>query len=110
MKTVTLENNEYTLIEEYKDGFDLEALTERYTSYFEDYDYILGDFAYGKLRLKGFCTKFKNYNSICFSSCIYICISRYCHRIITKSFCISTNCNTPRCSRRASTYRRTTLI
>lgn len=57
MKTVTLENNEYTLIEEYKDGFDLEALTERYTSYFEDYDYILGDFAYGKLRLKGFCDK-----------------------------------------------------
>lgn len=57
MKNITLENNEYTLIENYKDGFDLEALTERYTSYFEEYDYILGDWAYGKLRLKGFCDK-----------------------------------------------------
>jgi len=57
MKNVTLENNEYTLIENYKDGFDLETLTERYTSYFEEYDYILGDWAYGKLRLKGFCDK-----------------------------------------------------
>lgn len=57
MKNITLENNEYTLIENYKDGFDLEALNERYTSYFEEYDYILGDWAYGKLRLKGFCNK-----------------------------------------------------
>lgn len=66
MKKVILENNEYNLIEDYKDAFDLEALTQRYTSYFEEYDYILGDFAYGKLRLKGFCKKenklFKNIN------------------------------------------------
>lgn len=66
MKKVILENNEYTLIEDYKDAFDLEAITQRYTSYFEEYDYILGDWAYGKLRLKGFCKKenklFKNIN------------------------------------------------
>jgi uncharacterized protein YutD len=57
MKKITLENQEYEVIEEYKDGFDKEALEERYTSYFEGYDYILGDFSYGKLRLKGFCEK-----------------------------------------------------
>lgn len=52
---VTLNAIDYEMVEEYKDGFDLEALKERYTSYFEEYDYILGDWAYGKLRLKGFC-------------------------------------------------------
>ena len=54
---IILEGNPYELVEEYKDGFDKEALEERYTSYFEGYDYILGDWAYGKLRLKGFCEK-----------------------------------------------------
>lgn len=54
---IVLNENAYELIEEYKDGFDEEALKERYTSYFEEYDYILGDWAYGKLRLKGFCEK-----------------------------------------------------
>ena len=27
------------------------------TDYFDDFDYIVGDWAYGKLRLKGFCKK-----------------------------------------------------
>ena len=72
MKKVILENNEYTLIEDYKDAFDLEAITQRYTSYFEEYDYILGDWAYGKLRLKGFYSdgnkKAKNINNFKFAS------------------------------------------
>jgi uncharacterized protein YutD len=54
---IKLGENLYELVEEYKDGFDKEVLEEKYTSYFEDYDYILGDWAYGKLRLKGFCEK-----------------------------------------------------
>jgi len=57
MKKFKLEDKEYELIKQYKDGFDLETLTEKYTEYFEEYDYILGDWAYGKLRLKGFCEK-----------------------------------------------------
>ena len=57
MKKIKLDNNEYELIENYKDGFDLEALKEKYTDYFYDYDYILGDWSYGKLRLKGFCER-----------------------------------------------------
>lgn len=56
-KTITLENKIYELIENYKDGFDFDQLVNRYTDYFENYDYILGDWAYGKLRLKGFCVK-----------------------------------------------------
>lgn len=57
MKKIILDNSEYTLEKNYKDGFDLEEPTNRYTDYFKDYDYILGDWAYNKLRLKGFCNK-----------------------------------------------------
>lgn len=67
MKTVILDNNKYILVKEYKNGFDPKALEEKYTDYFNDYDYILGDWAYGKLRLKGFCdkenSKFNNINN-----------------------------------------------
>lgn len=63
-----LNDFEYELIENYKDAFDLEAVLNRITDYYDDYDYIVGDFAYGKLRLKGFCDKnnklYKEYNDI----------------------------------------------
>ena len=45
---------EYKLIEEHKDAFDLEMMEERYTDYLLKYDYIVGDIAYEKLRLRGF--------------------------------------------------------
>jgi len=51
---ILLENTEYEVIKDVKDGFDLEELKNKYTEYFYDYDYIVGDWAYGKLRLKGF--------------------------------------------------------
>ena len=54
MKFIEVENNKYELIKNYKDGFNLEEFTSHYTDFFSDYDYIVGDIAYGKLRLKGF--------------------------------------------------------
>ena len=54
---IEVEGNKYELIENYKEGFDKEAFIEKYTEYFEPYDYIIGDWSYGKLRLKGFCTR-----------------------------------------------------
>jgi uncharacterized protein YutD len=51
---IEIENHEYELIKNYKDGFDREDFISKYTDYFYDYDYIVGDIAYGKLRLKGF--------------------------------------------------------
>lgn len=65
MKIITNDNNEYELIEEYKDGFNESEFKEKYTDYFTDFDYILGDYSYNKLRLKGFCDKNnKKFNSI----------------------------------------------
>ena len=40
MNKIILENQEWELIEEYKDGFDENAIKEKYTDYFEPYDYI----------------------------------------------------------------------
>ncbi len=57
MKKVKLEDTEYELIENNKEGFSEVEVLNRYTDYFGDYDYILGDWSYGKLRLKGFCDK-----------------------------------------------------
>lgn len=51
---IILNNNEYELIKEYKEAFNLEDVTNLVTEYFEGFDYILGDYAYNKLRLKGF--------------------------------------------------------
>ena len=57
MKKIVLENNEYELIEDNGDCFSENEIKEKYTDYFNDFDYILGDYAYNKLRLKGFCEK-----------------------------------------------------
>jgi len=46
--------NEYDLIKNFRDCFVLEDVEARWTDYFDEYDYVLGDWAYGKLRLKGF--------------------------------------------------------
>ena len=65
---IEVEGNKYKLIKNYRDGFDKEKFLSKYTSFYKDYDYIVGDIAYSKLRLKGFnsknnknCNKFNNY-------------------------------------------------
>ena len=53
---------EYKLIKNNKDCFNLEEIEEKITDYFKDYDYIVGDYAYSKLRIKGFTKKFNKLN------------------------------------------------
>lgn len=65
MKYIIINDNKYELIKNYKDGYNQEELENKLTEYFDNYDYILGDWAYGKLRLKGFCNKNNSlYNEI----------------------------------------------
>ena len=56
---IIIRNQEYKLVENYRDCFDLSLVNEKLNDvdYFDTYDYILGDFAYDKLRLKGFYKK-----------------------------------------------------
>ncbi len=54
---VIINEQKYKLIKNYRDGFDLDVVKEKTTDYFDGYDYLFGDWAYGKLRLKGFYNK-----------------------------------------------------
>lgn len=57
MKKIRINEKEYEILENYKDALKVDNLGEMVTDYFDNYDYILGDWSYGKLRLKGFCDK-----------------------------------------------------
>ncbi len=56
MKKIKLNDLDYELIED-NNGYNEEEIMSKTTDYFIPYDYIIGDWAYGKLRLKGFCDK-----------------------------------------------------
>lgn len=90
MKTIVLENIEYEIIKDYKNGFNKEEVEKRYTDYFTPYDYIVGDIAYNSLRLKGFydktnkkASKINNYNNLdkylkenCANDCKYFILKK----------------------------------
>lgn len=44
----------YEVIENVRDGFKEDAFLARYSDILTKYDYIVGDWGYGQLRLKGF--------------------------------------------------------
>lgn len=61
-----INNKNYTLIKDEGDTIDTIDLDDYVTDYYDCFDYIVGDWAYGKLRLKGFYKhnnkKVKEYN------------------------------------------------
>lgn len=65
---IMVNHQKYLVMKEEKDAIDLEALEKGLTDYFLDFDYVVGDWAYGKLRLKGFNSKtnknFKDLNDV----------------------------------------------
>jgi uncharacterized protein YutD len=46
--------NAYSLMHEHKSGWNPEAFRERYSDVLERFDYIVGDWGYNQLRLRGF--------------------------------------------------------
>lgn len=65
MKSIKINDTEYEVIENIGDCINKEEIEYLYTSYFDNYDYICGDYSYDKLRLKGFNDKTnKNVNKI----------------------------------------------
>jgi uncharacterized protein YutD len=54
---IVINEIKYKVVKNYREGFDEEEVKTRMTDYFEGYDYVFGDWAYGKLRLKGFYNK-----------------------------------------------------
>lgn len=65
MKKIEINGVEYYILKDNKDAIDIDLLKEKITDYFNSYDYIVGDWAYGKVRLKGFNSKTnKNFKPI----------------------------------------------
>ena len=78
MKMV-INDKEYEVVENHNATIDEAELQEKLTDYFANYDYILGDIAYNKLRLKGFNEKSnQNYNAINAYENIHDYINKYC--------------------------------
>jgi uncharacterized protein YutD len=44
----------FEVIQEHRDAWDEEAFKARYSDVLNKYDYIVGDWGYGQLRLRGF--------------------------------------------------------
>ena len=54
MKKLDINGISYEVIRNDRDCMDKDVLLEKVTDYFDDYDYIFGDYSYEKMRLKGF--------------------------------------------------------
>ena len=61
----------YTLIKDEKNAFEKEIVEQKLTDYYYNFDYVVGDWAYGKLRLKGFydkksknCKSYNDYSKV----------------------------------------------
>lgn len=49
-----VEGQTYKVVENYRDGFDEQAFINRFSDILAKYDFIIGDWGYDQLRLKGF--------------------------------------------------------
>lgn len=57
MKKIVLNGIEYELIKDERKVFNEQEVVSKCTDYFVPFDYIVGDYSYEKLRLKGFYDK-----------------------------------------------------
>ena len=87
---ILINDKVYELTYEHKNGWNADAFKERYSEVLERYDYIVGDWGYSQLRLKGFfkensskATKDTNINSLqdylneyCNFGCAYFVVER----------------------------------
>lgn len=68
MKELLINNVKYELVKNIGEAYDKDLIPEKLTDFYDDFDYVVGDWAYGKVRLKGFYDsknkKVKKYNDI----------------------------------------------
>ena len=57
MEKINIEQKEFEITKNYKNGYNKDEFINKYTEYFDEFNYVVGDWAYGKLRLKGFFDK-----------------------------------------------------
>ena len=68
---IAIRDNKYEVIKDYGDTVSDTPLEEIITDYYDNFDYIVGDWAYGKVRLKGFydkenknCKSYNDYSNV----------------------------------------------
>ncbi|GHP12658.1 hypothetical protein YK48G_00830 [Lentilactobacillus fungorum] len=49
-----INDHKYELVDDHEKGFDFDAFVARYNPALSQFDYIIGDWGYGQLRLRGF--------------------------------------------------------
>ncbi|QKG83720.1 YutD family protein [Kroppenstedtia pulmonis] len=54
LMNVEIQGSRYELVRNHKNGWNPEVFGKRYSEVLKKYDYIVGDWGYGQLRLKGF--------------------------------------------------------
>lgn len=70
----------YELVQENRNGYSFEAFRDRYSEVLERYDYIVGDWGYNQLRLKGFFKESnKNGNKDTCVSGMHDYLNEYCN-------------------------------
>lgn len=52
--TIRVQGVSFEVVEDVRDAWDEEAYTARYSDVLNKYDYIVGDWGYSQLRLRGF--------------------------------------------------------
>lgn len=52
--TITINGEKYEITKDHREAFDARRLSERYSPILDKYDYIVGDWGFEQLRLKGF--------------------------------------------------------
>lgn len=52
--TIMIEDKKFEIVQDYREAFDSERLGERYSEILNKYDYIVADWGFEQLRLKGF--------------------------------------------------------
>lgn len=52
--TIMIEDKKFEIVKDYREAFDSERLGERYSEILNKYDYIVADWGFEQLRLKGF--------------------------------------------------------
>lgn len=95
---VLINNKKYNVIKDYGDTINSINLEDIVTEYFDNFDYIVGDWAYNKVRLKGFYNsksdKVKEFNNIdnvdeyinnnCAYGCKYFILEKVNHNEVEK--------------------------